>query len=272
MPVYTPSKIGVGPESTGFGVPADNIYATKFGISQDVDVNPALTVSKLGLSASLSPNRVRYFEDFLLKNGATIPLPLAVTEASPAGTPVNGFVTSSLNGEYSMKHDATSEAQNMRLDFADTLPLDPTKNIIFEARLKINFAGAAFSADQRFVCGLASAANATLDSVASNVWFRIEGANLNILCEADDGTTDTDDQDTGYDIVDNTYVTLRIDMSSLSDIKFYVDGKLQTGAKVSASALTAANKLQPFIAIQKDAGTEQEEVIVDYIYIEQDRT
>lgn len=222
--------------------------------------------------ASTYASRVTVFEDFLLKNGATIPLPLVVTESSPAGTPVNGFVSSALNGEYSVKHDATSEAQSMRLDFADHLPLDPTKNLVFEARVKINFAGAAFSADQRFVCGLGSAHNSTLDSVVSNVWFRIEGASLNILCEADDGTTDTDDQDTQYDIVDNTYTTFRIDLSDLSDIKFYVDGKLQKGAKVSAPLLSASTKLQPIICIQKDAGTEQEEVIVDYILIEQDRT
>ena len=52
---------------------------------------------------------------------------------------------------------ATSEQENITLYFGDQLVIDPTKNVIFEARLKVNFAGAAFSADQRFVVGLAAA-------------------------------------------------------------------------------------------------------------------
>lgn len=273
MPEYTPTKIGIGPQSTGFGVPEYNITARKNGFAQDVDFNSSFTVPRIGMDATLSPSRVRVFQDFLQDAGATLPTPWGKQDTSAAGSPTTDFVADTANGVYRLKHDSQSEAQNLTLYFADQLVIDPTKKPIFECRLKIDFAGAAFSADQRIVIGLASARDATLDSIVSNVWFRIEGANLNILCEADDGTTDTDDIDTGYDIVDATYLTLRIDMTSLSDIKFYVDGKLSTySTAIAASALAASNLLQPYIEIQRDAGTETEDVIVDYILVDYDRT
>ena len=49
---------------------------------------------------------------------------------------------------------------------------------------------------QSLTIGLASAFNATLDSVATNLWFRYI-ASLVPVIEGDDGTTDTDDQATG---------------------------------------------------------------------------
>lgn len=212
--------------------------------------------------------RVRVMEDFLYKAAAALPLPW--TKTLSGATPAADFVSSSLNGEYQLLHEATSGAQTITLSFADTLPIDPTKKPIIEMRLKINFAGAAFSADQRIVFGLASARNATLDSVASNVWFRIEGANLNILWETDDGAADDDDNDSTIDIVDDTFTTFRIDMTDLADIKFYVDDVL-AGGGTAAAALTESNKLQPYIEIQRDAGTEVEAVHIDYIDVEWDR-
>lgn len=273
MPQYTPTYLGIGPQSTGFGVPADNIYASQNGLVQDVDYNSALSVPKLGLQGTPNATRVRIFEDFFADAGSTLPKPWGKHDTSSTGSPTHDYVADTASGMYRMKHDAQSEQQNLALYFADQLVIDPTKKPIFEARVKVNFAGAAMTADQRIVIGLAAARNATLDSNTHHAWFRIEGANLNILCETDDGTTDNDDKDTGYDIVDDTWTTFRIDMTSLSDIKFYVDGKLSTfGTKLSASALTASNLLQPYIEIQRDAGSEAEDLMVDYILVDFDRT
>lgn len=272
MAEYTPSYIGVGPLSTGFGVPDYNKNARSFGISQSVDLNEPVSIPSFSLATSLSPRRVMVMEDFLLDAAATLPKPWGKVDVSSTGTPTHDYIADSANGLYRMKHDATNELQSLTLHFADQLVIDPTKDPIFECRLKIDFAGATFSADQRIVIGLAAARNATLDSNTHHAWFRIEGANLNILCETDDGTTDNDDKDTGYDIVDNTFTTFRIDMSDLSDIRFYVDGKLaQLTSKLSASAMTASNLLQPYIEIQKDAGTETEDVVIDYVAVEFDR-
>lgn len=243
--------------------------------SQNLASATNLTVSgdferSLGSTDNTHQNRVRVFEDFLADAAATLPTPWGVHDTSSAGTPVTTYVADALNGEFTLTHDTQSEQQNLALYWADQLTIDPTKNPVFECRLKINFAGATFTADQRIVIGLAAARNATLDSNATHAWFRIEGANLNILWETDDTSTDDDDNDSTYDIVDNTYLTLRIDLSDLTSIKFYVNDQL-AGGGTAAAALTASHKLQPYIEIQRDAGAEAESVVIDYICCEWDR-
>jgi hypothetical protein len=136
-------------------------------------------------------------------------------------------------------------------------------------RWKINWSGATFSADQRAVIGLSSARNATLDSVANNAWFRVEGANLNLLFETDDGTTDTDDQDTTVDLVDDTFITTRIDLTDLSAVKFLVNAEDGNGfvVKGTASVPAMTGGLQFFMEMQKDAGAETEAFVIDYVKI-----
>lgn len=216
-------------------------------------------------------NVVSVNEDFMASSGATLPKPWATQDTSSGGTPTLNYVDDGVNGTFQLTHDATSEQQNLTLYWGDSQHIDPTKKPIFEARLKIDFAGATFSADQRIVIGLASARNATLDDIVSNLWFRIEGANLNILQEGDDGTTDTDDIDTTIDVVDNTMTVFKIDASNTSAVKFYVDG-VQTSTTVNVAALAAANVLQPFIEIQRDAGTEAESVVIDYVRVDWNRS
>jgi hypothetical protein len=222
-----------------------------------IDINADDGVTHIGR------DRTEIYEDFLLQETASLPQPWGTQNTSAAGSPTLSYIDSAANGVFHLAHDGTNEAQTLTLHFNDQLVIDSTKGPIFEARLKVNFAGATFSADQRVVFGLASARNATLDSIVNNAWFRIEGANLNILVESDDGTTDTDDTDTGVDIVDNTYIKVRIDMRDLSQIRFFVDDVL--AGTLAASAMTGI--LQPFIEIQRDAGTEQEQVHIDYISV-----
>lgn len=255
--------IGNGPTSVRFS-PEQQHSVTAIGLA-------GATAVDLEGAELKQTDRVRFFEDFLGAAGTTLPAPLAKQDTSAAGAPTLDYVASAINGEYKLATDATAEAQNITLYFGDQLVINPLLNPVFETRIKVNFAGAAFSDDQRLVVGLAAARNAVLDSNVAHVWFRIEGASRNILVEADDGTTDTDDQDSTIDIVDDTYLTLRIDLTDTSNIGFYVNGIEQGGAVVSASALAASNKLQPYIELQKDAGTEVEAVSVDYILVEQDR-
>lgn len=217
-----------------------------------------------------SDDQVLIYEDFLLTAGGTLPAPWAKQDTSAAGSPTMDYVAGAAGGQYQITHDAQSELQKLTIYFGDYIPIDPTKKPIVEMRLKINFAGATFSADQRIVFGLASARNATLDSVVTNAWFRVEGANLNLLVEGDDGTTDTDDQDTTFDIVDNTFHTYRIDLSDLSNVIFSADLEDGNGWNLCPTPIAiaaATGNLQPFIEIQRDAGTEAEDVRIDYVRV-----
>lgn len=206
------------------------------------------------------------FEDFLGVAGDTLPTPWTATGT---GTDEAVDYVAASSGTFQLAHGGTSEAQTMRLDFGDALLIPANNRPWFTCRWKLNLVGAALSADQRLVVGLASAYNATLDSVAANAWFRVEGASLNLLAETDDGTTDDDDNDTTHDIADDTYLTTEIDMSDLSAVKFWVNGETLT--TLSMADLGGSQLLQPIVALQRDAGTELDAVDIDYIRISWDR-
>lgn len=226
--------------------------------------------------------RVRFFEDFFADAGATLPVPLGKLDTSAAGSPVTDYVADAVDGRYTLALAADNELEHLTLHFGDQLVISPTKKPKLKVRLKIKSdvtgASALFAAGDIFICGFASAHNATYDSVASSAWFRIEGANHDIRMESDDGTTDTDDKDTTINFAEDTFFTLEIDMSSLTDVKFYVDGALCTnGGKttqtMAVGALAGTDLLQPYIVIKKAAAANfDHKVTVDYIEVTWDRT
>lgn len=183
-----------------------------------------------------------------------------------AGSPTLAPVDDTRSGEVLMQFTSTNEAQTLRLDFNDQLCIPATAEPIFEARVKI----ADSAANVRTVIGLVSAFNATLDSAVSNAWFRTEGADQSLFIEVDDGTTDTDDFDTGADFTDATYHVLRVDFAQgTGAIRFFVDGNLV--ATKAGSAFAVTDVLQPIIALQKASGTSVISVTVDYIRVSWNR-
>ena len=185
-------------------------------------------------------------------------------DTSSAGAPVLAYQAEA-DGVYRMKFAANDEVEYLATYLGDKCVIPPTKKPIFEARVKIT---GTFSADDRVVIGLASARNNTLDNIVDHVWFRMEGANFNILVEGDDHVTDNDDNDTGTDWVSGTFVKLKIDMSDLTDVKYYVDGVLQSlPEKIDVSRMEAGDLLQPYIEMQKDAGNVEHSIDIDYISV-----
>jgi len=202
-------------------------------------------------------------DDFPLAAGGALPAPLAKTVQ---GSATGDYLANAAGGVYSLATVVTSEAEATQLTHGDQLLVDPTKGPVFEARVRVNMPGATITADERFVVGLASAhttAQAAFDAVVSNAWFRGEGANLNIFAEWDDGTHDADDRDTLVDYVKNTFLVLKIDMTDLTKVKFFVNG-VQTAPVGNLSALTSANLMQPIFCYQRDAGTEINQLQVDW--------
>jgi hypothetical protein len=212
-------------------------------------------------------DRSRYFaseDDFVFAAGATLALPGAKTVQ---GSATGDFVANTAGGVYSLATAAVSEAEAAQYTWNDLLLIDPTKTPIFEARVAVNFPGSTIvAALERWVVGLASAhatGQASLDNVVSNVWFRGEGANLNITVEGDDGTTDTDDRDTLVDYVKNTFMLLRIDMTDLTKVAFYVNG-VKAPVTVSVPLLSSSTLLQPIFCFQRDSGVTVNQLKVDW--------
>jgi len=207
-------------------------------------------------------------EDFNAADGDTPIVPWTATITDTAGTAVADFVANAAGGQFKLGGDSQSEAQTARIDFGDHLVIDSTKNFVFEARVQVQYADdTAFTADERLVIGLASAYNATLDSVAKHAWFRVEGADTALLLETDDGATDNDDEDVGQDLANDSWAILRIEGSDLDAIKFYRDGVLI--GDLDAAALSG--NLQPMVAYQRDAGADEQVILIDYIKVWQER-
>lgn len=172
------------------------------------------------------------------------------------------------SGAIELALDATNEVQNLCLYMGDVLPFDIEDLIRVEFLAAIS---ASLGASVMAAFGVADTRNDTLDTIAKSAWFRIEGNN-NVLCESDDGTTDTDDKATG-ETLSTTFKRFAIDFSvgnnprnppslsqgGLSDLQFFMSNsnnslrRVASGVRFDVSAY--AGQLQLFAQIQKTAGT-----------------
>jgi hypothetical protein len=241
--------------------------------TDDIVFAQLTTAVAQGALAPTAVNSAAYFayeQDFPLAAGSTIPVPLTKDVHLTAS---GDYLSDAAGGVYSLATAAVSEAQAAQLTFGNQLIIDPSKGPIFEARVRVNIPGATISADERWVVGLCSDhtnAEDALDSTVSNVWFRGEGANLNIFIEGDDGTTDTDDTDSTIDYVDNTYLLFKIDMTDLEAVEMSIDG-VAVGTTLDLAALTGSTLLQPIFCYQRDAGTEINLLQIDWFRVTQSR-
>lgn len=196
---------------------------------------------------------------------ATVDRRLTPVVASIAGNPLVGPVDDSANGEVICVLGATNEAQTAVLTWGDQLHIPASRAWMFEAIVKFGTIGA----NERAVVGLCSAYNATWDSTDQNAWFRLEG-DMNLDIETDDATTNDDDNDTGIDIVADTYYLLRIYKAPSGAVHFYAHN-LTTDAnhagELSAPAFTTSHLLQPIFGVQKASGTGVPSVTCDYMRI-----
>lgn len=197
---------------------------------------------------------------------ATIPKFFTPRITRTAGSPLVGPVDDAANGTAILQLSATNEANVAAIDWDDQLVIDPTKEPIFSCRLKVS----GVAAVTRMIWGLATAYNATLDSVAENAWFRLEGNSLALVVEADDATTNTDDQSTGRTLTADTYYVFTVDFSQgTGKIRFFVDDDYM--GSITAAALATTHLMQPIIAIQKDSGVGEQSVTVDWARVTHSR-
>jgi hypothetical protein len=147
-----------------------------------------------------------------------------------------------------------NESQLTCLYYNDVLTYDVRKitNVWWVARIDV------VDAVTNLAIGVASAHNTTLDSVATNAWFRVIGATSTtaVVVETDDGTTDTDDVATGTTL-STTYKKLELDFSKgLSDVRFLINGaRVAGGTTFNMSALGAGLNVQPYVSFGKASGT-----------------
>lgn len=220
-----------------------------------------------------SSRRCVFFEDFLGKALNVTDSVFGTNDTSSAGTPTLAIDGDATDGKFAIAFDDTDEAQVAGLDWNDELNIDIDKAPTFVCKLSID---ATLNANDEFAFGLAGAQNDTLDSVAQHAWFRLDGS-MSLLCESDDGATDTDDQDTGIDLVATTEYEFKIDCADKSDVKFYyrttLDGAWTALLATTTFDLSAySGNLQPFFQLAKSSGAQTSGVKIDYVKVAWDRT
>ena len=176
-----------------------------------------------------------------------------IKDTSAAGTPTYLCITDDC-GAAKLTMASTSEAEILTLYQNDVLPLDLAQLQRFWFVAKV----AGIDAVTTLVMGLADAQNDTVDSVATNCWFKIDGAvsTSAVVIETDDGVTDDDDNSTGGITLSSTYKMFEINFGNgLSDIRFYADGIPVGSQTFSLAGITAGQNVQPFFQLQKASGT-----------------
>ena len=116
------------------------------------------------------------------------------------------------------------------------------------------------------VFGLANDHNLDKDTVAVAAWFRMD-ASLVCKVETDDTTNNNDDKATGSTFVAGTFYVCRIDMTTLTDVKFFINGtQVATGTTFDMSNMTAAEQqMQPYFSLDKASGTGLGTMQIDYV-------
>jgi hypothetical protein len=175
----------------------------------------------------------------------------------------------------------TTEAESARLSFADILSFDIDDLISFYTRIKVT--SEAFTNSSLFV-GLASAGNATIDTIANMAGFRMDGT-LALKAETDDNVNNVDDIAVGLTPASGQWVDLAIDFASgiqtvgppgiskggKGCVQFYA-GTSSTGMRrrcpnqlFDMSNYTGG--LQPYIQLQKASSADVATCHVDFIEI-----
>lgn len=104
--------------------------------------------------------------------------------------------------------------------------------------------------------GVATDTHATdLGAVTGLATFHLDGDDLNIDMQSDDGVDDVDPDDTGVDIAAGTPVNLTIDGRDHTNCKFYVNGAEKGAATANLGKLTgiAASAIYAIVHAEKTA-------------------
>jgi hypothetical protein len=190
-----------------------------------------------------------------------------LSQVASAGTPVASHI-SDPTGAVKLLLGATSEAETLALHQGDVLSfdIDQIQHVKFVCQV------AGVDAVSSVIFGLAGAHNATADSVAQNVWFKLDGtaSTSAVVVETDDGTNDHDDISTGKTLA-STYKTFEMSFSKgTSDIRFYIDGqRVANGTTFDMSGYTG--QLQPYLRVDKISGTGIPSLTCDYLEIQYKR-
>lgn len=180
------------------------------------------------------------------------------------------------NGILKFSADAVAEAATCSLYLANN-PVDIDDAPIVEFIAGVFDVGDDAAVD--FNWGMADDTHATdADLIVTSAFFHVDGADLTLLCESDDGTNETAATDTGVTLVDDTYYAFKIDMTDKTDVKFFYRAitsptpaytRLLSGTTFTMAAATST--LTPIVIIEKTSNDTTFDFRVDRIRLQGQR-
>lgn len=215
---------------------------------------------------------VQFYDDFI---GADVVIPASGSVESGtkwskkivgAAPPTVAKTADGVNGLVACSLTSASQKQDAALHMNDELMFSIAQGAIFEARLALTTLPT--------LNGVASFGlwGAWADGgSAYRVGFEVPAGGA-VACESDDATTDTSAA-SGTTMVAGTYYVFRIDCTTQTDIRFYINGARVAGSTTFANAASAANsKAQPHLGLYKASGAGLGVLSVDYVRVWQDRS
>lgn len=194
-------------------------------------------------------------------------------DTSAAGTTVEALLADGINGVLRLALDATNEKQEAGVHWNNERNFVLSQGPIIEIRAAVHTlptdqAEIYFGFAGDYVEGPIAEADA---GPVEHIFFAFDGSGA---CKVftDDTSTDNDAVATGVTVLADAYHIFKIDCTTPTDVRFYIDGAaVATGTTFTVNAV-AALKLQPFIFCHKETGTGLGELYVDYVRIWQERS
>lgn len=260
-------------------------YGRSDGICHDASTYAPMLITNGQLDQGLSSvYMVNVREEFIGMNTGIQDIdspagigPWATQDQNTAGCPASKDDYD--NGALELLLDNGNEAGDCTLYFGDNQVIDSDMNPVCIFRLAVQTQPAA--ADT-LSWGLINGRNALFESTNSNAAFVIAGANLTLNVTSDDSSADTGLDTTGVTLVAGTMYEFMVSMSPNlgisaddsngdldTDVGFYyrttVGGEWTKLNNTTAYSIGNDKALQPFVQVEKTAGTTTPDLLVDYV-------
>lgn len=215
---------------------------------------------------------VVFYEEFL---GAATAVPSSAESGYPwikkivgAAPPTVAGKADAANGTVELALTAANEKQEAVLYFGDQRQFSIEHGVNVEFRFK---ASTLPTDAAEMVLGLCGDWADGPDAITYSLFATLDGSG-EIFCEKDDNATDQS-ATSGVTLTATDWCVLRIDATTASNVKFYVNGVQKATGTTFAYAATGANAtLQPYIACYKASGTGVGTLEVDYVRVWQERS
>ena len=208
-----------------------------------------------------------FYEDFLGGDGGS-PMAGAIWNVVDVNAATESFVVDSVNGLFRLFLDGTDvNDEDAVLYHGDNRTFDVDNGLIFETKIDVAVLP---TLTAEAVWGMCGNHNLDNDTAAESCWFKLDGSGA-VVVENDDATAGhtNDDVATGVTVVPGTANVYRIDFTSLTNVKFFIDGvRVAASTTFDLSTLTGATAvLQPYFSLDKTGDAGVGTLDIDYVKI-----